>query len=83
MTRKEGRPRTFPLAIVPVALELRERGGWTWVEIAREFKVHPATLRARAAEYRRIFAPGGVCKTPASGSERPGTGSDAQEEPQA
>lgn len=82
MSDKGGRPRTFPLAIVPVALELREREGGTWTEIARELKVHPATLRARAAEYRRIFPPAVVCKTPASGSGMSRTGEEPRGTPE-
>jgi len=53
MTAKGGRPRTFPVATVPLALVERERTGRTWVEIARDLKVSPGTLRARVADFRR------------------------------
>ena len=66
MTRPGGRPRTFPRAVVPVALELREREGRTWPEIARELKVPPGTLRSRVSDYRRAMH-----KTPAPGSFDP------------
>ncbi len=75
MSGKGGRPRTFPLAIVPVALELREREGRTWPEIARELGVHPGTLRTRAAEYRRM----GLALNHAGARSGPGTGPSTSE----
>ena len=53
MTGRPGRPRTFPLAAVELALVERDRTGRSWAEIARELKVNPGTLRARIADYRR------------------------------
>lgn len=52
MNGKNCRPRTFPSAIVPAALERHERGE-PWTQIARDLKVSPGTLQARASEYRR------------------------------
>lgn len=63
MTGRGGRPRTFPLAVVPLAVERRERTGETWAELARALKVHPATLRTRASEYCRAL----MRKTPQQG----------------
>ena len=53
MTGRPGRPRTFPLGAVELALVERDRTGRSWAEIARELKVNPGTLRARMADYRR------------------------------
>jgi DNA-binding NarL/FixJ family response regulator len=66
MRPKGGRPRTFPLGVVPLALVERERTGRTWVEIARDLKVSPGTLRARISDLRRET---GAHKTPAKGLE--------------
>jgi transposase-like protein len=63
VTARGGRPRTFPAAILPLAVERRTRTGETWTEIARDLKVNPGTLRARVADYRRICS---VHKTPAT-----------------
>jgi hypothetical protein len=52
MTARGGRPRTFPLGAVEVALVERDRDR-SWVEIARDLKVNPGTLRARVADFRR------------------------------
>ncbi len=54
MTGRPGRPRTFDLALVTVALERRGRTGETWKEIARDLHTSPGTLRNRCAEYLRI-----------------------------
>ena len=53
MTGRPGRPRTFPLAAVELALVERDHTGRSWAEIARELKVNPGTLRARIADFRR------------------------------
>lgn len=66
MTGCGGRPRSFPLAVVPIAIQLREDRGLTWAEVARKLNVHAGSLRARANEYLRA-----VHKTPGSGSATP------------
>jgi hypothetical protein len=53
VTGRPGRPRTFPLGAVELALVERDRASRTWVEIARELGVRPGTLRARIADHRR------------------------------
>ena len=75
MTRPGGRPRTFPRAVVPVALDLREREGWSWPEIARELKVQPGTLRSRVSDYRRAL----MHKTPETGLSETDLGSRTSE----
>jgi len=70
MSDKGGRPRTFPTAIVPAALERHERGD-PWTQIARELGVSPGTLRARVSDHRRETR---AHKTPALPSdEQPST----------
>ncbi len=69
MSGKGGRPRSFDWAVVPMALEIRDRTGETWPEIAGELGVHPATLRNRVAEYRRLIR---VLKTKAVRDRRVG-----------
>jgi len=54
MTARAGRPRTFDLALVPIALERRARTREPWVEIARALGTNPGTLRNRCAEYVRF-----------------------------
>lgn len=56
MTAKAGRSRTFPPCVVPIALVERERTGRTWIDIAGDLDVNPATLRARVSDYRRQSA---------------------------
>ena len=41
MTGKNGRSRAFDWAIVPLAVELRDRTGRTWAEIAKKLHIHP------------------------------------------
>ena len=53
MTGRVGRHRTFDPALVPLALERRERTGETWREIARDLGVNRGTLRNRCAEWGR------------------------------
>ena len=69
MTARPGRPSSFPLVIVPLALERRDRTNETWTELGRAFGVNPGTLKARAAEFRRF----GAYKTPSSGPDGEGT----------
>lgn len=71
MSPKGGRPRTFPTAVVPLALERRERTGETWAEIARDLGVCPGTLRARAADHKRVNS---LHKTPVPASDGGRTG---------
>jgi len=61
VTGRPGRPRTFPLGAVELALVERDRTGRSWAEIARELKVNAGTLRARIADFRRE---NGAHKTP-------------------
>jgi hypothetical protein len=61
MSRRGGRPRTFPSEVVSKAVERRERTREPWAAIARELHVNPGTLRARASDIRRGL---GVHKTP-------------------
>lgn len=55
MSTRGGRPRTFPPAAVEIAVERREKTGEPWVEIAKDLRVNPGTLRARASEFRRAL----------------------------
>ncbi len=71
MSGKGGRPRTFPVATVALALVERERTGRTWVEIARGLGVSPGTLRARVADFRRES---GAHTTPALPSDETNAG---------
>jgi len=66
MKARGGRPRTFPPGIALLAVERRERTGEPWVEIARDLKVNPGTLRARVADLRRETQ---AHKTPAPPSD--------------
>jgi len=77
MSGKGGRPRTFPAVAVPLALVERERTGRTWVEIARELKVSPGTLRARVSDFRRES---GAHKTPAPPTDETNAGMETFEE---
>jgi hypothetical protein len=75
MRSRVGRHRTFDPALVPLALERRERTGETWREIARDLGVRPVTLRPRTAEAlrgARNIAPGAV-HAPQSGRGRGGS----------
>jgi len=69
MKAKGGRPRTFPGAIVPLALKQKDRTGGSWEEVARDLGVSPGTLRARVSDYRRES---GSHKTPALPSDEQG-----------
>jgi transposase-like protein len=60
-TARGGRPRTFPVAAVELAVIERETTGRSWAEIARELGVHPGTLRARVSDFRHAR------KTPEAG----------------
>jgi hypothetical protein len=78
LTGRVGRPRTFDPALVPLALERRERTGEPWAEIARALGTKPGTLRNRCAEYLRNvhkidagqLTEAGTALEPSCGSER-------------
>jgi len=67
MSGQVGRPRTFDLALVPIALERRARTGQSWPEIARDLGTNPGTLRNRCAEYVRFAHRIGTAPVLASG----------------
>jgi hypothetical protein len=48
-----GRPRTFPLGIIPIAMARRAKGE-SWKSIASDMGQNAGTLRARACEFHRV-----------------------------
>jgi hypothetical protein len=71
-----GPTRTFDPALVPLALERRERTGETWRRTARDLGVDRGSLRNRCAEYLR-----GVHKIDSAPVATVGTPSDPSEAP--
>ena len=79
MTGRGGRSPSFDWAGVPLAIELREQEGLTWVEAGRRPKFSPGTRRPRRAELRGHIA---LHKTPALYFPEPEAGTDTTGGPQ-